>query len=803
MSNSIWLRTDLHIHSKKSNEVKGSDYKGPEYNANDLLDKLCGLENPVRLFSVTDHNIINVDLYNDIETLIITDKYKNKINYIIGVELDIHDTKIYKDRFHTLCFFKSRDIKKIDKVIKSFSLEEETDSIADLYELFREINKEQLGSFILIPHFNNKSQGLPASLEELDQLTRLIFDAFEDSNNVENIKKSLAIYLSNGYVDFPFVAFSDCHDISKYPKSEDGEDDKLICDILGSLDYPFDTLKTAFEEPRLRISIQDVDLMRKSKYENYMISRFFNEDVPVNVSNWLNSIIGPFGSGKSLLIDKIINGVDGIQEKYNSVVDKNTSSFQIEINKVKYSSLKEAISAEAIKQIVEIQQYEELYYDSEIKNEYMKNLSMRLGFDLPRLNQVDIDFNVDKLIYSLNKTIDHYSNRSSAYSFRYDKAFIENSGYFVKEENLTFNINDIVSKIEKNEINITQLSELLIRSYKVFNTQEIVDFKTSNKIMKNKVRLITNLEKSISTIDELFKAGIRDFNAANDISTDKEHINLAENTLKDYSDSIITLVKCLREIDSVWTKDVYDEWISIKKEESIDKYKVVIEYDTSNSTYKSILKYMYSNLTEQDTFETRFLDSLMNKSTLRGTKEFNSTNIRDFISKYKGEYLKVFDKSNTKYDLIYDTKNNKSIISLSAGGRAKEVLKMAFSKIYTNIDKRIKTVVVIDQPENNMDNNNIKKLVVEHIKKIKIKDKQNLIQFLVVTHNANVSITSDSENIIIAENNENEFKYRNSSIEDEKFIDDVCEILEGGKDALITRAVKYNINILKGMEITK
>ena len=37
---STWKRVDMHIHSKKSYEVKDNDYKGKEYSAKELLDKL-------------------------------------------------------------------------------------------------------------------------------------------------------------------------------------------------------------------------------------------------------------------------------------------------------------------------------------------------------------------------------------------------------------------------------------------------------------------------------------------------------------------------------------------------------------------------------------------------------------------------------------------------------------------------------------------------------------------------------------------------------------------------------------------
>ena len=114
---STWKRVDMHIHSKKSNEVKDNDYKGKEYSAKELLDKLLEDNIKVDIFSVTDHNCINVELYKDLETLIVTDEYKDRINYIVGVELDVYDTSIYTDVFHCLCFFGNNDIDNIKSAI--------------------------------------------------------------------------------------------------------------------------------------------------------------------------------------------------------------------------------------------------------------------------------------------------------------------------------------------------------------------------------------------------------------------------------------------------------------------------------------------------------------------------------------------------------------------------------------------------------------------------------------------------------------------------------------------------------------
>ena len=97
-----------------------------------------------------------------------------------------------------------------------------------------------------------------------------------------------------------------------------------------------------------------------------------------------------------------------------------------------------------------------------------------------------------------------------------------------------------------------------------------------------------------------------------------------------------------------------------------------------------------------------------------------------------------------------------------------------------------------------------------------LKDKKHERQIIVVTHNANVVVGADAEEVIIAnqsgkeaENHSKQFEYRCGAIENvspvrepdgtvrkgvlnQKGIQEqICDILEGGKDAFEKRANKY------------
>jgi ABC-type Mn2+/Zn2+ transport system ATPase subunit len=120
-----------------------------------------------------------------------------------------------------------------------------------------------------------------------------------------------------------------------------------------------------------------------------------------------------------------------------------------------------------------------------------------------------------------------------------------------------------------------------------------------------------------------------------------------------------------------------------------------------------------------------------------------------------------------------------------------------------------KAPILIDQPEDNLDNRSITKDLVEYLRSKKLER-----QIILVTHNANVVVNADAENIIVAnQKGQNDkittspyqFDYINGSIEDTKPYDKdetdllksmgirehIAEILEGGKEAFKKRERKY------------
>ena len=97
--------------------------------------------------------------------------------------------------------------------------------------------------------------------------------------------------------------------------------------------------------------------------------------------------------------------------------------------------------------------------------------------------------------------------------------------------------------------------------------------------------------------------------------------------------------------------------------------------------------------------------------------------------------------------------------------------------------------LVLDQPEDDLDNHLVYSLIVDKIKEIKQKR-----QVVVVTHNANIPVNGDAEYVISMSSETHNLKIQaEGTIEKRSVKQEICDVMEGGIDAFRTRAKKYKL----------
>jgi hypothetical protein len=114
--------------------------------------------------------------------------------------------------------------------------------------------------------------------------------------------------------------------------------------------------------------------------------------------------------------------------------------------------------------------------------------------------------------------------------------------------------------------------------------------------------------------------------------------------------------------------------------------------------------------------------------------------------------------------------------------------------------------LVLDQPEDDLDTEWISNLVVKELRASRWKR-----QIIVITHNANIPVNGDADQVVVLENVDQSLRIRSSGA-DGKVIDhcgpielrevrnDIQNIMEGGITAFIRREKKYN-NEMRGMRL--
>lgn len=130
----------------------------------------------------------------------------------------------------------------------------------------------------------------------------------------------------------------------------------------------------------------------------------------------------------------------------------------------------------------------------------------------------------------------------------------------------------------------------------------------------------------------------------------------------------------------------------------------------------------------------------------------------------------------------------KSIEELSPGERGTSLL-----IFYLLIDRR-DTPLVIDQPEDNLDNQTVDDLLVACLREARSRR-----QVIIVTHNPNLAVVCDADQIIHAQmdkqNNRNKVTYTSGSIENPTTNLLNITVLEGTRPAFAHRERKYQSDV--------
>lgn len=695
--------------------------------------------------------------------------------------------------------------------------------------------------------------------DELDKLADFLFGDVQSTDYYLNRQKKGDTYQKspryNCAIDKPVIKASDAHRLEKCGETNGiGDEYSWI-----KSDITFEGLRQIIFEPESRVSLSLEKPEAKSSYlvidhvEFKQKSNFPTgpETTSVYFNSNLNTIIGGRSNGKSTLTNSIAKSLGN--EVFTSNEDTSTHNMhtfndadfkvywqgdsepnndrQVEFIPQDYMITLAEDDLARNKLIRSTVETDECNYEKIInyeKNIQENNSEIRqLIEELETLNQQLTNLKspegdkagIKKQLESINESIKEQSDKV-AFSAESQKK------YQLADDNLK----KLTDKKRLTELNLQDLASIKNQKIKLQSplsgtndsdyNKQLTDFlctleqeanqKWQEKLLSIETEQNNHLDSFQEAVNKVLVSP--DYvNGQKSLKNNQELKNLSKN-LKFESEKLVEFKRFESEKENINSRKIEKQKQILNTYENFKKYqddlkqtfkakpaggKIEIAIDFSNIPFEDNIHYLRGRNAENDRFISEFnerRDTLIKNIFQERHLSFNTggdadTLVKDILSK---------KWTNLNYILKYD---NDDFSQMSQGKKAFVILTLIleFSQ-----DKK---PVIIDQPEDSLDNRSIYQDLTRYLK-----SKKKERQIILVTHNPNVVVGSDAENVIVANQNSSktpnknnvQFSYINGPLENtflnpnsERLLESkgirehVIEILEGGKEAFKERENKY------------
>ncbi len=363
-----------------------------------------------------------------------------------------------------------------------------------------------------------------------------------------------------------------------------------------------------------------------------------------------------------------------------------------------------------------------------------------------------------------------------------------------KKDQLKKNILDSSTNMEKVGLEIQQIESSLQDQSKLYQLY-LSALENWKKIKEDLVGSI-NKENSLKYFENLlqlsessYRSSLKQFREQRDklVQSILAEIHKITNIYKNYHKPVQNFIDNNSQAHELGLN--FEASISIKSN-FITKFFEIIARNRKGFFKEEGEEFLYQLIQDSvfDEYESvhQFIQKILSKLSSKNDEEIYE-NIKNQIkpsASLEGLYDFLFslDYLETKYRLKL---KNKSLEELSPG--EKGALLLVF---YLLVD-RSTIPLIIDQPEENLDNQSITALLVPSIKDAKTRR-----QIFMVTHNPNLAVVCDAEQVVYAsidKLNGNKVHYETGSIESDSINKRIIDILEGTKPAFDRRRITYSI----------
>jgi len=769
--NYIW---DLHIHTCKCPKSSG---KFHEMDSNQYVDGLVECfknYKDLKMISFTDHNYMSSEIYN------LFNEKKTNITLIPGIEVDvIIDSMQKKSYFKQIIVYFDTKSFKIDAHSEKINDYLKNNTPVKIYDFLNFLITKIRVPFLLSPHFMKQGKraidynwDTEEAKKNIDKYIDQMF-CFWETSSIKNIQYAIQFLKDFNREDrVSIISFSDSHDFATLKNYLDNPNQYFLS--LPS----FNGMRMVGSDCR-RISNKKELILDKDK------GKYFGEiDVgsqKIKLSNKLNVVIGGRGSGKSILLDGIFICKPENKEKVNRkrlpyVLNRNIKVFDMNSKAIASKNFEfDYYNQGYINKLFDDNNdiVDSIYFEKEFNALEDFNTEVIKGeiisdFDFDKKEDVTQECNICSLSQNIVKIV---SPRQEV-KIRKVKCIkkLDITSIFegitkslnrpaVTPKELKYNVNIINCKNELIKIVMSEVSKYnkdIIEKSEFHNN--VVNFYKEKLNEKDDIRRLKSetiglFESKFEKLSNPYINRVKVINAIIDLNSKERNISHANvNPIVANGNDKFTFVKEL-----IVEKPIY--YLLRKFIEYFDSNKCIkkgFRKDNIHDLGKMINNYCYG---ENDlTMESKRLSDLDSE-----------------LFELKGLKLDVLKK------IFYEHNNEKKDIRyLSPGSKANLLMEYI-------VFKDTSIPLILDQPEDNIDNRTIYTQLTNWFNSLK-----NKRQLIIATHDANIVINADAENVIMCNQKTNDnFIYDYGSLEHGDMLDDVAELLEGGRKAIERRLLKY------------
>ena len=270
------------------------------------------------------------------------------------------------------------------------------------------------------------------------------------------------------------------------------------------------------------------------------------------------------------------------------------------------------------------------------------------------------------------------------------------------------------------------------------------------------------------------------------IETSKLKIKEIEKSEKKNEELTKNLTDKLTDINNLWLEEFRILEAEVKRiNDTESKLEIEVKFKDRRDNFLNELKQIFRGTGIRDgayqSIETTykdFIEIFKNSSPL--AEILNENHLSEFKKRFNENISDVLTyQVDNRFIIKYD---GKPLKDHSLGQRASALILFLLAQ-------RENDILIIDQPEDDLDNQTIYEEVIKEIKKLK-----GSMQFIFATHNANIPVLGDSEKIIACKyNTDKEIELHSGNIDEHETQEQIVNIMEGGQEAFKRRKNIYSI----------